>query len=149
MRTGLAFCLLLLLAGCAPSREERKTPPPPAAPDANLTVTAYEVVEKPEDEGTAYLKVYVDGAAAGQTATGPRSQEKKWEGAVPAGNHPVRFEYWVMTSTSDFSRLADDHQPRERFLRVEDGMRTKVEVKFYDQARKNAVTTAKEPMGRR
>ena len=141
----------LFLGACGPSAVVKAPPAPtPAAPapDANFSVTTYEVIEKSEDDGTAYLKIFIDGAAAGQTDSGPRSQVKRWEGAVPAGNRPVRFEYWIMKSTSEWSPLGEDHAPRERFMRVEEGVRTKVEVKFFDQARGNSVTLAKEPMGR-
>ena len=139
-----ALVLLLLAGGCAPTRQRSAAVPTAAPPDPNASVAVYEVVEKPEDEAAAFLKVYVDGELAGQTATGPKSQEKSWNGRLAPGNRLFKLEYWTLAGLSDWKRLEDDFQPRERFIRLEEGAKTKILIKFFDQGRKNAVTTARE-----
>lgn len=128
------------LLGCA------APPPAPApAPAANFAVVVDEAVEKAEDEGTAYAKVFVDGAIAGQTSTGPRSQEKHWETRLAPGNRLIRVEYWVLPGLGAWEKLPDDFQPRERFFRIEERLKTKLTVRFSEKGRSNAVIVSREP----
>ncbi|MBI4424526.1 MAG: hypothetical protein HY554_12400 [Elusimicrobia bacterium] len=87
-----------------------------------------EVIQRADQDGLSYAKVFVDGVALGQTSTGARSQEKSWAGRVEPGNHPVRLELWVLPGLGAWERLADAEQPRERFVRVEAASRTRVQV---------------------
>lgn len=124
-------------------------PKPAAAPaakaDSNFTLTVYEVVENPEDESDAYAKVFVDGIEAGKTPSGPKSSEKKWESVLPAGNRLMRFEYWTLSETGEWTRAPEEFQPREKFFRVEEGLKTQVILKFFDKGRDNAVTSSRGP----
>lgn len=133
----------LLLAGACAG-------PKPAAPaavkaDSNFTLTVYEVVENPEDESDAYAKVFVDGLEAGQTPSGPKSSEKKWDGVLPTGNRLMRFEYWTLPKAGEWTRAPDELQPREKFFRIEEGLKTQVILKFFDKGRDNAVTSSRGP----
>lgn len=141
--------LFLLLSACARPRPSVPQPPPlsPGAPqEANFVVKIDEIVEKAEEEGSSYANVFVDGAQAGQTSMGPKSREKRWEGALPVGNRLVRIEYWVLPGLADWARLPDQYQPRERFVRVEPGKRTIMAVRFHDKARRHSVNVSREEM---
>lgn len=138
MKRGLFLAAAAVIWGCKGSR-----PAPPAqlplAPDANFEVVIHEAVERPDEEGTAYAQVFIDGTLLGQTPAGPKSTEKSWRGPVAPGNRLLRLEYWVLPGLGSWERLPDDHQPRERFVRVEDGHRIKVSVRFFDKARRNTI----------
>ncbi|MBI4679502.1 MAG: hypothetical protein HY748_18165 [Elusimicrobia bacterium] len=135
------------LWACA--RQKVVSPPPAPAPqaavDANFELVAVEVVESPEEDAVALVKVYVDGELAGQTQAGPKSSERRWQGALKAGNRLMRFENWSVGPSGEPELMAEDFQPRERFVRVEDGARTKVSLKFFDKGRQNTLQVSREP----
>lgn len=87
------------------------------------------MIERPELDGLSYAVVFVAGREAGRTAAAPRSRAKSWEGNVEPGNRPLRVEVWVLPGLGEWERLGDDEQPRERFVRVEAGARTLVELR--------------------
>jgi hypothetical protein len=134
-----------LLAGCVPKQGQRADQPPAPPARHDLQVVVFEVVENAEQEGSAYAKVFVDGQPAGETPQGPRSQQKAWSGPANPGNHLIKVEYWTLQGPENWVRLDDDRQPRERFVRVEPGARSRVTVKFFDRARQNALSVSKEP----
>lgn len=135
----------LFLAGACAQPKPTAIPVPKI--DSNFTLTVYEVVENPEDEADAYAKIFVDGIEAGKTPPGPKSSEKKWESVLPVGNRLIRFEYWTLAKEGDWTRIADEFQPRERFFRVEEGLKTQVTLKFSEKGRNNAVSSSREPRG--
>lgn len=128
------------LAACAGPR------PGPAAGaaipgDANAVVAVSEAVADPSLDAESYLKISIDGKEAGQTPIAAKSSEKKWGARLPGGNHLFRFEYWVLISTGgagQWSALASQWQPIERFVRVDDKERVLVALKFFDGARKHS-----------
>lgn len=112
--------------------------PAPAIPsDANFVLSVSEAVAGPEEDIPAYLKVTVDGNRAGETPSGPKSQEKKWGARLPPGNHLFGFEYWVASSSGAWTMLDSQWQPVERFIRIEGETRTSVSLKFYEGARRH------------
>lgn len=139
MRRRLAAVFLIFTAACAAPKGGPKIPD-------NFEVMTYEVVDNPEGEGVSHLKIFVDGAEAGQTAAGPKSSEKIWQGRLAPGNRLIRLEYWVLPGFGDWERLGADFQPRERFMRVEEGFKTKVAVKFSEKGRKNQIQLTREPL---
>ncbi|MBI5211054.1 MAG: hypothetical protein HY927_13875 [Elusimicrobia bacterium] len=145
---GAALLAPLLLGACA--TQKVVTPPvvisPKSVPEANFELATFEVVENPEEDTVSFVKVFVDGEAAGQTQAGPKSSEKRWQSRLTAGNRLVRLEAWAVSPSGEAQLAAGDIQPRERFVRVEEGQRTKVSLKFYDKGRKNSLQVAREPM---
>lgn len=143
---GLAASFLSL-AAC--SKQTVIHPPAVAAPraaaDANFELSAVEVVGTPEEDTVGLVKVYVDGELAGQTQAGPRSSERRWHGKLAPGNRLLRLEQWSVGSSGEPELMADEFQPRERFVRVEEGGRTKVVLKFSDGGRKNALQVSRDP----
>lgn len=141
MRKYGAIFFLCLSGACA---GPKPAAPPAAKVDPNFTLTVYEVVENPEDETDAYAKIFVDGIEAGKTPSAPKSLEKKWDSVLPVGNRLMRFEYWTQTKAGEWTRAPDELQPREKFFRIEEGLRTQVILKFSDKGRNNAVTFSRE-----
>lgn len=128
----------LLAAACAApgARAPGQAPSiPSTAGPMNLEVRVTEVIERADLDGLAYAKVFVGGEERGQTNIAPRSQLKRWEGRVDPRNLPLRLELWVLPGTGDWQRLADDAQPRERFVRVEAGARSVVELRRHPSGR--------------
>ena len=137
---------LWAVSGCAAPRPRPETKAAFAVPDANFEFTVYDVVERADEEGTSYAKVFVDGALVGQTPTGPKSHDKSWSGRLSPGNRLLRVEYWILPGLGSWERLPDDYQPRERYIRIEEGRKTKLRVKFFDRARKNSMEISRDPM---
>jgi hypothetical protein len=144
-----------LAAACAPRAGVPSRPPLPpghveAAPpapipaDANFLLTLGEAVGSPEADVGSYAKVIIDSEAAGQVQIGPKSQERRWGVRLPPGNHLFRFEYWVLPPAGDWAPLDAQWQPAERFIRVEEGSRIAVSLKFYDGARQHKLEIARE-----
>ena len=131
--------LAALLAGCAgaPPAPIVLPPPPPPPLAANLEVTVEEAVGSSEADGYAYARVFVGGRELGQTEAGPRSAPKRWSGRLEPGNHPLRLEYWTLPGVGEWERLPADWQPRERFVRVEAGKRTRMRLRFTDGGRRH------------
>ena len=125
----LALAAVLIAAACAgPRPEQFPKPQPPAPPadvvevkDPNFEAVVSEAVPNADDEGVSFTKIFVDGKEAGKTAVGPRSREKHARLKLPAGNQPVRLEHWFLSQIGEWTRLPDALQPRERFVRIEEG----------------------------
>lgn len=134
----LALLAALLGAACVGPRQaefpEPLPPPPPVAvtevKDPNFEAVVIEAVPNAEDEGVTFTKIFIDGKEAGQTAVGPRSQEKRVRLKAPAGNQPVRLEHWLLPPIGEWTRLPDEQQPRERFVRIEDGTIAQVTLRY-------------------
>lgn len=153
-RPGLA--LLAGLSGCglirpaappAPLLPGHVRPAPSAAipADANFVLAVSEAIASLEEDTASYTKIFIDGQPAGETAVGPRSQERRWGRRLEAGNHLFRFEYQVLPSTGDWTALDAQWQPTERFIRIEGGARTSAALKFYEGARRHDLRVSREP----
>jgi len=131
----LAAVLLAACGGSRPSAASNLPPQPPSppiveAPNPNFELVVVEAVPNADDEGVSYTAVFVDGAEAGKTAVGARSQEKILRLRLPAGNQPVRLEHWLLPPVGEWTRLPDLRQPRERFVRVEDGSLVRLTLRY-------------------
>lgn len=127
----------LLLAGCAaPRGGARGEADPPQAPgsvtpaEANFQLLVDEVVLDPAQEGASYTAVWVDGVEKGRTAAGPRGAQKRLLLRLEPGNRPLRLEHSVQPPGGEFAPLPPTLQPRERFVRVEEGFVTRVFLRF-------------------
>lgn len=123
-----ALLVALSLSGACGAPRRAKFPPPPLPPvaivevkDPNFELVVVEAVPNADDDGVSFTQVFVDSTEAGRTPVGPRSQEKRVRLKLPAGNWPVRLEHWLLPPAGEWTRLPDAQQPRERFVRVEDG----------------------------
>lgn len=125
----LSVLAALFTAACiGPRQAEFPKPPAPPPPvtvvevkDSNFEVVVVETVPNADDEGVSFTKVFVDGKESGKTAVGPRSQEKHARLKLAAGNQPVRLEHWFLPPIGEWTLLPDSLQPRERFVRIEEG----------------------------
>ncbi|MCM2303746.1 MAG: hypothetical protein NDJ72_03540 [Elusimicrobia bacterium] len=133
-----ALLAVLIAAACGGPRQARfpepLPPPPPVAvvevKDPNFEVVVIEAVPNADDEGVSFTKIFVDGKEAGKTAVGPRSQEKHVRLKAPAGNQPVRLEHWLLPPIGEWTVLSEDRQPRERFVRIEDGTISRLTLRY-------------------
>jgi hypothetical protein len=137
MRLVAAAVILALWTACAPRpvvapKQPDQPPPVPAVEvvNPNFELVVSEVVPNADDEGVSYTKIFVDGKEAGQTPVGPRSQERRFQLSLPTGNQPVRLEHWHLPSVGEWTRLPDARQPRERFVRVEDGSIARLTLRY-------------------
>jgi len=87
-------------------------------------------VPNADDEGVSFTRIFVDGAEAGKTAVGPRSQEKRVRLKLPLGNLLVRLEHWSLPPVGEWSRLPDTLQSRERFVRIEEGSIARLTLRY-------------------
>ena len=132
----LPLWAVLICAACSgPQRAELTTlPPPPAAivevKDPNFELIVVEAVPNAEDEGVSFTKIFVDGKESGKTAVGVRSQEKHVRLKLPVGNQPVRLEHWFLPSVGEWTLMSEVLQPRERFVRIEDGMIARLTLRY-------------------
>lgn len=134
----LPLVVLLIAAACSgPRRAEfpDPLPPPPAATvievaDPNFEAVIIEAVPNANDEGVSFTRVFVDGAEAGKTAVGPRSQEKRVRLKLPLGNLLVRLEQWSLPPVGEWTRLPDEQQARERFVRIEEGSLARLTLRY-------------------
>ncbi|MDP3541173.1 MAG: hypothetical protein Q8T11_01745 [Elusimicrobiota bacterium] len=149
----LVLLAALLAAACVGPRQAGSPEPPPrpvAAPevkDPNFEVVVIETVPNADDEGVTFTKVFVDGKEEGKTAVGPRSQEKRVRLKVPAGNQPVRLEHWLLPPIGEWTRLPDAQQPRERFVRIEDGTIAQVTLRYGPNG-SPSLAISREPVAR-
>ena len=128
----------LIASACAGPRQAEfpkpLPPPPPVAvvevKDPNFELVVVEAVPNAADEGVSFTKIFVDGKESGKTAVGPRSQEKHARMKLAAGNQPVRLEHWFLPPIGEWTRLPDALQPRERFVRVEDGTIARLTLRY-------------------
>ena len=138
MKRAAWIVVLVLAAACgAPRRAEDSFQKLPLEPivtvevkDPNFELVVVEAVPNADDEGVSFTKIFVDGKEAGKTAVGPRSQEKRARLKLPVGNLPVRLEHWLLPPVGEWTCLDDAHQPRERFVRVEDGAITRLTLRY-------------------
>lgn len=148
-----------LLAGCAHGGVQRQVtplvgPPPQPIPPAeakpvytnNFVLTVSEAVADSSQDLPSQTRVYVDGKLAGQTDVSPKSHDKSWGAALPDGNHLFRFEQWVLPAIGEWAPLADQWQPRQRFIRIEPGQRTLVTLKFSANERRYGLQIARDPL---
>ena len=143
---------VLLAAACAgPKQTERPQtlPPPPHAgtlevKDPNFEAVVVEAVPNADEEGVSFTMIFVDGKMAGKTEVGPRSQEKRVRLKLPAGNQPVRLEHWFLPPVGEWTLLPEALQPRERFVRIEDGTIAHLTLR-YDPAGRPALSLSREP----
>jgi len=134
----LTLLAVLLASACAgPRQAEFPTPLPPPPPvvvievkDPNFEAVIVEAVPNADDEGVSFTKIFVDGKEAGKTPVGPRSQEKRVRLKLPTGNQPVRLEHWFLPSVGEWTILQESLQPRERFVRIEDGTIARLTLRY-------------------
>lgn len=134
----LSLLAAVTFAACVgPRQAEFPAPLPPPPPiavvevkDPNFEAVVIEAVPNAEDEGVSFTKIFIDGKEAGKTAVGPRSQEKHVRLKVPAGNQPVRLEHWFLPPIGEWTLLPEALQPRERFVRIEDGTIAQVTLRY-------------------
>ena len=167
MKRSYAFAALTLLAACgaprkaavpaAPAGPAAPLPVPPAlrAPqepaevkDPNFILVVSESVPNPDDDGISFTKVFVDGQEVGKTAVGRKSEERTLKLKLPLGNQPPRLEQWVLPGVGEWTRVDDPLQPRERFVRIEDGTIARLELRFSDGEASNTLTLSRQPAGR-
>lgn len=148
----LSFLAMLLAAACAapPQAEFPKLlpPPPPVVTlevkDPNFEAVVIESVRDAEADFVTFTKIFVDGKEAGKTAVGLRSQEKHARLKLPAGNQPVRLEHWFLPAVGEWTVFPEPHQPRERFVRIEDGTIARLTLR-YDPAGRPSLALSREP----
>jgi hypothetical protein len=148
--------LAAVLAACGaprPAGEPAVEPPPrrveapPEVKDPNFILVVDETVPNPADDGVSFTKVFVDGKEAGKTAVGRKSEERVLKLKLPVGNQPVRLEHWVLPGVGEWTRLDDSQQPRERFVRIEDGSIARLELRFSEDEASNSLMVSREPAG--
>ena len=166
MKSAFIFAALILLAACGAPRKTvapAVIPGPPAplpvpvavqAPqeplevkDPDFVLVVSESVPNPDDDGISFTKVFVDGKEAGKTAVGRKSEERTLKLKLPAGNQPLRLEQWVLPSVGEWVRVDDALQPRERFVRIEDGTIARLELRFSEGEASNTLTLSRQPAG--
>jgi hypothetical protein len=137
MRALWLLAAVTLAACVGPRQAEFPAPLPPPPPvavvevkDPNFEAVVIEAVPNADDEGVSFTKIFIDGKEEGQTAVGPRSQEKHVRLKVPAGNQPVRLEHWFLPPIGEWTLLPESRQPRERFVRVEDGTIARLTLRY-------------------
>lgn len=147
-----ALIVVLLAAACAGPRgpvvsvspEPAARRGPPEVKDPNFILVVSESVPDPGDDGVSFTKVFVDGKEAGQTVVARNSEERTLKLKLPLGNEPVRLEHWVLPGVGEWTRLDESLQPRERFVRIEDGSVARVELRFSDGEGSNTLTVSRE-----
>lgn len=151
------FAVLVALAlaaacggpGRVPDRLDRPpeaaAPPPPVVEKANFELAVSEVVTSAEDEGVSYTALFVEGAVAARTEPGPRSSERVVRLRLPPGNHLMRLEQWELPAVGEWTRLPESRQPRERFVRVEDGALARLVLRYGADGRP-ALTVERLPL---
>lgn len=158
-RAPIVAALLLLGACAAPSKNagtvSRPVPPsrrapqePPEVKDPNFILVLTESVPNPDDDGVSFTKVFVDGKEAGKTAVGRKSEQRTLKLKLPAGNQPLRLEHWILPAVGEWTRLDDAQQPRERFVRIEDGTIARLELRYSEGEASNTLTLSRQPAGR-
>lgn len=141
-----------LLSACAAKPLIGGPAPQPAAvpfvvpPQANVELVVTEAVAGPEQDTASFTKVFVDGKPIGQTAVAPRSQERRWSDLIPAGNHLFRFEQWYLPQVGEWGALDAQWQPPERFIRVADGSRTSITLRFSEGGRHFDFAVTRRPL---
>lgn len=133
--------LLLALVGCRGPTVKIQAPGPPS-----IIVEVYEVVTSREKEAITCTWIYAGGRLAGKTTAALKSVKKRWEGRLEAGNHPLRFQRWRLVDDHTWMPDRGERQPRERFVRVQEGLQTLVRIKYYDGGRKHDIQIERTPI---
>lgn len=151
MRRAFPAALLALSACAAPRPPAPAAVPaplaeaaPPEVKDPNLILTVTESVPNPADDGLSFTKVYADGKEVGRTAAGRKSETRTLKLKLATGNFPVRLEHWALAGVGEWRRLDDALQPRERFVRVEDGSVARLDLRFSDGEAANTLAVSRE-----
>jgi hypothetical protein len=164
MKRQILFASAILLGACAvpPPRKSVAPGPPPVAPvpaaviaparpaevkDPNFILVVSETVPNPDEDGISFTKVFVDGQEAGRTAVGRKSEERTLKLKLSLGNQPLRLEQWVLPAVGEWTRVDDALQPRERFVRIEDGTIARLELRFTDGEATNTLSLSRETAG--
>jgi hypothetical protein len=161
MKRAPLLAALILLGACATPRKtggpalappvpsNRRAPQePPEVKDPNFILVVAESVPNPDDDGISFTKVFIDGKEAGKTAVGRKSEDRTLKLKLPVGNQPLRLEHWVLPGVGEWTRVDDALQPRERFVRVEDGTIARLELRFSDGEASNTLTLSRQAAGR-
>jgi hypothetical protein len=158
VRNASLFAALVLLAACGAPRKTASgpaaVPPVPRAlrapqepaevKDPNFLLVVDESVPNPDDDGVSYTKIFVDGKETGKTSVGRKSEERTLKLKLPPGNVLVKLEQWILPPVGEWARLDDALQPRERFVRVEDGSIVRLELRFADGEASNTLTLSRQ-----
>ena len=115
-------------------------------PDANFELVISEAVSSAEEDADSYAKVYLDGFLVAQTSVGLKSQGKVWGERLAVGNHLFRLELWNTPRSGEGVPLDAQWQPQERFIRIEEGTRAKVALKFFDGGHNYSYQISREPL---
>jgi hypothetical protein len=167
MRRAPIFAALGLLGACAAPQPRPKAAPaassaapaamavpapapqePPEVRDPNFVLVVSESVPDPNDDGIAFTKVFVDGQEKGKTSVGRKSEPRTLKLKLAPGNVLVRLEQWVLPGIGEMIRLDDTRQPRERFVRIEDGSIARLELRFTDGEASNTLVLSRESAAR-
>jgi hypothetical protein len=148
---------LLVFGACAAPQKSSQAPSPlpvpparrapqepPDVKDPNFILVVTESVPNPDDDGISFTKVFIDGKEAGKTAVGRKSEARTLRLKLPPGNVPMRLEQWVLPGVGEWTRVEDALQPRERFVRVEDGSVVRLELRFSESEASNTLTLSRE-----
>ncbi|HEX4047571.1 MAG TPA: hypothetical protein VH309_07045 [Elusimicrobiota bacterium] len=122
-------------------------PAPPEVKDPNFILVVSESVPNPGDDGISFTKVFVDGKEAGATAVGRKSDDRALKLKLPAGNDLIRLEQWSLPGVGDWNPVEKPLQPRERFVRIEDGTIARLELRFSEGEESNSLTLTRAPAG--
>ena len=120
---------------------------PAEVKDPNFLLVVDENVPNPDDDGVSFTKIFVDGKETGKTAVGRKSEERTLKLKLPPGNVLVKLEQWVLPVVGEWTRLDDALQPRERFVRVEDGSIVRLELRFSNDEASNTLTLSRQAPG--
>lgn len=131
-------------ASGATTAEPRPTGVSPA--EANFQLVVEETVVDPAEEGASYTVVFVDGVETGRTAPGPRGAPKRLLLKLAPGNRPLRLEHRLLPPVGEWAPAPPERQPRERFMRVEDGFVTRAFLR-YPAAGAPQLLVQREPKG--
>jgi hypothetical protein len=151
-RLAVAVGLAAALAGCKTANPLIGPPPQPVQQvyvvpaDANFMLVVSEAVGTPEEDIPSYVKVFVDGQPAGQTPIDAKSKEKKWGDKLRPGNRLFRFEQWIQPFQGEWTPLAAQWQPPERFIRIEANQRAMITMKFLDGGRRFTSQLSRDPL---
>lgn len=150
MKKAALLAVSLGLGACAPHEvvAPRTAGPAPQRPGQipNIEVVVIEVVDSAEADELAYTEISIDGEPAGRTTAGPRSSERRWSARLPRGNHLLKMEQWRVSPTGEASPLAEELQPRERFVSVDAGQKTKIQLRVSEQGRRQDQTLSREKL---
>jgi hypothetical protein len=135
-------------APAAPRPTRPLFPPATEVKDPNFVLVVSEVVPDQNDESVSFTKAIVDGREVGRTEVGRKSEERTLKLKLPLGNQPIRLEQWVLPDVGDWVRLDDGRQPRERFVRIEDGTIARLELRFSEGESSNTLSLSREPAPR-